>query len=297
MFKPFAKEGAKLLGAGAGPTAQLSTSELKAALEATGDDALSVLADLLQSAGDPWGELIALRLAEEDDLAEQHFRRHIVSLQGGLPHRDLGWRHGVVAEASFRGTTGQLRAHLDALSKLRTAGRIEVLSLSGSVGRQVLEALSSWAPKSLRSLELDGEVLGLDALALPNLEHLQLDLNTTVQGLTAAKLPRLSHLWIRTRKAIRAEVLTELLEWPTLRKLRRLDFDEHSTQVRTLDDAGVAALLAAAPRLTPLKALWVELANRALSPAVQRAATSFLAPRRKRALKEDERAPEPWFDE
>ena len=297
MFKPFAKEGAKLLGASAGPTAQVPASELKAALEATGDDALAVLADLLQSAGDPWGELIALRLAHEDDLAEQHFRRHIVSLQGGLQHRDLGWRHGVVAEAFFKGTTAQLRAHLDALSKLRTAGRIEVLTLSGGVGREVLEALSSWSPKSLQSLELGGEVSGLDALSLPNLERLKLDLNTTVQGLTGAKLPRLRHLWIRTRKAIRAEALTALLDWPTLRQLRRLDFDEHSTQVRTLDDAGVAALLAAAPRLKQLKALWVELANRALLPAAQRVATSFLAPRSKRALKEDERAPEQWFDE
>jgi photosystem II stability/assembly factor-like uncharacterized protein len=77
----------------------------KAILAALDDvDEYKVLGDVLQAAGDPRGELIALQAAGQDKAAAKHLKKHRAALLGGLAELDksalkLEWRYGFIHAA------------------------------------------------------------------------------------------------------------------------------------------------------------------------------------------------------
>ncbi|MDP1824089.1 MAG: hypothetical protein Q8L48_12630 [Archangium sp.] len=298
VFPPFAAQAASLLkkakpvGAREAPRA-----DLVRALATPGDDALPVLADLLQSCGDPWGELIALRLQGEDELAAEHLRKHQVSLYGELLRRDVAWRNGVIVSAWFNGKPAALSKGLDRLAATRTAGRLEDLKLEGpTIDAEVLRKVSAAAP-NLQRLELSGAVAGLEALELPALHTLRLKVpfgaslrlragpHAEVDGLWVAKLPSLRALRLTTHLPLTIAFLDRLLASSLLKQLEWLDFEDESNLMRTLDDAGLRYLLAGKKQLQHVKAMWVERSGRALAPKELAAAHAFFEARGKRAIK------------
>jgi hypothetical protein len=298
VFPPFAARAASLLKKAMPAATRVAPhADLVRALATPGDDALQVLADLLQSSGDPWGELIALRLQGEDELAAEHLRKHHGSLYGELLRRDVSWRNGVIVRASFSGKPVALTKGLDRVAATRTAGRLEDLQLeSASIDAEVLRRVSAAAP-NLQRLELSGHVTGLEVLDLPRLHTLRLTVpfdaslrlragpHAEVDGLFVAKLPSLRALRLTTHLPLTLPFLERLLASSLLKQLEWLDFEDESNLMRTLDDAGLRYLLAGKKQLQHVKAMWVERSGRALAPKDLAAAHAFFEARGKRAIK------------
>jgi hypothetical protein len=163
VFPPFAAQAEVLLAKGAAPkpggARELTRRELESLLQVPGDDALDVLCDALQEQGDPWGELIRLRIEGDDDAANTHFRRHVKSLLGGIGAGEVMWRNGVMVDAYFTGKTAHLAERIERLGALRTAGRLEYLQLEGVVDGAVFALISKVAP-TLQRLTLVGHASG-----------------------------------------------------------------------------------------------------------------------------------------
>ena len=288
VFPPFAKEAGRLLEhAKPNETREVPAGELARALATPGDEALDVIADLLQSRGDPWGELIALRRRGEHELADEHLGANQASLFGGLLRKEVSWRDGVITFARFSGKAPVLVNALNRVTAARTAGRLEHLSLSGAIDVSVLQLLNTTAP-NLERLELSGLASGFEALDLPRLRSLRLSLGSgaapALGGLLEAKVPNLRALRLTTHRPVSVSFLGDLLTSQLLTQLEWLDFEDRSNLVRTLDDAGLRCLLAGQKKLKHVKAMWVERAGRSLTPEELTGAHAFFEVRGKRAL-------------
>jgi len=308
-FPPFAKQAATLLSKAPPKPPEVSKAALARLLAVDGDGALEVLSDFLQTAGDPWGELIALRLAGEHDAALAHLDEHRASLYGGLGPGCCSWRDGVIVAAHFSGQPAALEKQLDRLAALRTAGRLSSLELEGTFSPALLRKVVATVPPSLEHLELRGHPSGLEVLDLPRLRSLRVSIpfEATVRirlgpppeldGLVEARLPALRVLRLTTHRPVSLAFLEKLLASKLLARLEWLDFDDESPSLRTLDDAGLRLLLAQKKRLAHIKALWVERAGRKLTPAEAAAAQAFFQARGQRALKRASASAEEELDE
>ncbi|MGC4119860.1 MAG: hypothetical protein QM765_35845 [Myxococcales bacterium] len=138
-FKPFRDEAAKLLSA---PANAATAAEPRLAVAARNPDlekavlekpesaeALSVLADWLQTRGDPWGELIALTLAGKEREARKVMKEHQALLTGGLPPKFFVWHRGLIVRASLEARKiPHIVAQLETLFSLRTAFALRILA-------------------------------------------------------------------------------------------------------------------------------------------------------------------------
>jgi hypothetical protein len=281
------------------PTATaVSSTELGPAMAADSPHALAVLSDLLTSNGDPWGDLIALRLRDDD--ATRVLREHCESLCGDFTKTELFFEYGVVARVVLRGDGPQLIRKLEKLIALRTTGRIEELVLDGPVDAKHLAKVRAWNPPLLYSLRLRGKVVGLETLALPRLARLDLEVSNPVAPLLEAKLPALRVLRFKTPSALPLPAVHALLGSKLITQLTRLDFDGGRLTNQTLSDAGVLALLEHPKALKGLKSCWVELAGRGLTEPQRAAVKALLGPRLARGMKAvgadltDDRRFDPW---
>lgn len=264
MFPPFAQQVREILGRL--PDESRPLTEVERAMVAKFDgQGLPVLADWLTSRGDPWGELITLRLAGEDALAIEHFDRHLDSLVGDMPGDDLDWCDGVVSRARLDGKGPALVKKLDTVLTHRTAARLDTLEVvSKTIDAAFFELLSKKAPPTLVWLNVIGAAKGLERLELPNLEQLRLELNVEdVPGLLKAKLPGLRSLVLQTRKPLPATFVEQLVASPLFARLAHFEIDEDGPVGGTLNDAGLIALLGG--KTSHLKTTYVELAGRTLT--------------------------------
>lgn len=153
-------------------------AELRAALIANPDDVetLRVLADELQAAGDPRGELMALQLAREsetmpakarwfDDTIARHFRAHGEQILGPLrwwaddagfsPH--WRWRRGMIDSVDTSGVADG-RALLEAVLTHPAGQLVRRMRVEGEPLDPLVEVLREHGPASLRALRLDSRV-------------------------------------------------------------------------------------------------------------------------------------------
>ncbi|MDP2270113.1 MAG: hypothetical protein Q8N23_09900 [Archangium sp.] len=295
MFPPFAAQVQAILGAK--PDESRPLSEVERAMVAKLDGkGLPVLADWLISKGDPWGELITLRLSGEDDLAVEHFDTHLESLVGDMPGEDLSWLQGVVSRADLDGSGPGLRKKLEAVLTHRTASRLDTLDIySTALEPALVTLLSEKAPASLTSLTLRGRAAGLEHLSLPRLEALRLELNPeAMAGLLKATLPKLRALTLQTtKKPLPVAFVEGLITSRLFARLEHLEFEEAGPVGSSLDDAGLRVLLGA--DTSRLKSTYVELAGRNVTPEQKKAAQKKFAKTNAVFLKNPPEEPE--FDE
>lgn len=294
MFPPFAKQVQQILSAK--PDESRPLTEVERAMVAKFDGkGLPVLADWLTSKGDPWGELITLRLAGEDELAIEHFDAHRESLVGDLPAEDLDWCDGVVTRVMLDGTGAALKKKLEALFQHRTAARLDTLDVySRALEPSMLELISRRAPSTLVWLTLTGSASQLERLALPELQQLRLELNVeALSGLVKAKLPKLRSLILQPSKPLPVPFLEQLVKSPLFAQLTHFEFDEDGPAGSALTDAGLLVLLGA--KTSHLKTTYVELAGRNLTPAQKALAQKKFAKSNATFFRDP--ADEPEFDE
>ncbi|MFT3714156.1 MAG: hypothetical protein QM817_41365 [Archangium sp.] len=296
MFPPFAAQVKKLLAGQ--PDESRPLSEVERSMVAKFDSqGLPVLADWLTSKGDPWGELITLRLAGEDELAVEHFDRHRDSLLGDMPADELDWCDGVVSRACVVGSGPAFLESLQALLSWRTAARVDTLGLVGkAIDVEALKLLSTRAPSTLAWLMIDGSTSAsaLEALSLPHLERLRLVVNVeSLPGLLKARLPKLRQLVLQSRKPLPVPFLEALVSSRLFSQLKHFEIEEDGPVGGTLDDAGFRVLLDA--KTSHLDTTYVELAGRALTPEQKALAKKKFGPSNARFLKNPPEEPE--FDE
>lgn len=274
VFKKFERRAAQLLSASQArpaPRVRLPQPSLQGSLE--------VFADSLQENDDPWGTLIALRLARKHAQASAFLLAHEVALCGHFSAHDLDWRDGVIVGASLTGA--KLAPQVAALLALRTTARLEHLSLEGNL-TAALEPLSAAAPASLRSLELTGPTRGLASLRLPGLEQLTLRLpHKALASVLDAGLPALRVLRLEAvnEAAPPLQFFERLLASPLLRQLGELDL----ASPRLLNGEALRYLLRSAERLEHLELLTVPWEDWTLGAAQRTLASRLFDARRARA--------------
>ncbi|MFT3714155.1 MAG: hypothetical protein QM817_41360 [Archangium sp.] len=294
MFPPFAKRVQELIGSAPDQSRPLTEVE-RAKVVKFNDDGLPVLADWLTQEGDPWGELITLRLAKKHEASVDHFHAHLDSLVGEMPTDDLQWRDGVVVEAAVSGKGAALKNDLDAVLTHRTAARLESLDVHSSAFDATLaKLLSQKAPTTLTHFSLRGSASGLEHLALPSLEWLSLELNAdAMPALLHAKLPKLRALVLSSRKPLAIPFLEALVVSPLYAQLTHFEINEEHVIGGTISDPGIMVLANA--KTSHLKVTWVELAGRNLTPEQRKQADKAFGKSNARYLKLKKR--EPKFDE
>ncbi len=294
VFRPFEAKVQALLAQAKRPGESLAADDRPFA-DALGEGSLEVLADRLQTRGDPWGELIALRLAKKHAAAIELYDSNEASFTGDLRASELFWRDGVIAAAVVEGR--ELASKLEELLSLRTASRLETLVVRGELTAEVASLLNRHAPKTFTHLWVRGRLTGLAGLELPQLDRLTVHTSANqLGGLFTCRLPSLRELRLTARPALTTAFLSELLEWPTFARLRRLDFEDDTTAYPTLDRAGLVWLTERAQALKHLKVVWLELAGRDLDAKDLTAAKAAFAARTTKAVAEDERRRKERFD-
>ena len=310
VFPPFAKQAAALMKKVAPPQlGAIGKEKLAAMREIPGDVSLEVLTDLLLENGDPWGELISLRVRGEEELAIEHLLRHRESLYGKLKRSEVQWRDGLIVSAELTGPDRRLPGKLEQLAQTRTASRLTSLTIEGVVNAALLDQVSRTVGPTLERLTLVGPATGFEALACPRLESLRLSVPfgaslrlrpgpaPALEGLLQAKLPALKVLRLTTHRPLSLPFLEALLDSKLLTRLEQLDLEDESNLMRTLDDAGLRLLLARKRSLGHVKAMWVERAGRALLKSELAAANTFFEARGQRALKRNRAEDHEVFDE
>lgn len=287
MFPPFAKRAKELMGEEQDFNGSFTEADRAMAAKLAGEG-LPVLADWLTSRGDPWGELITLRLAGAEQLAIEHFDTHRKSLVGELPIRDVEWQSGVVTSALLMRTGTNLIAPLRALMSHRTASLLERLELRvNAIGPEALKLLSR-APATMVDLSIQSQgASGLEHLDLPELESLELALNSqAMPGLLSSKLPKLRWLALDARKPLTLSFVRDLAASRLFAGLSHFSVGE------CLTDEGLMVLVDAKPK--HLRTTWVELDHRALTAEQRRRANAVFKKSNARLLKV--RAPSPDRD-
>jgi hypothetical protein len=269
--KPFAAQIARALNRPKAASKTAAPSKpppnIVAALAANLDDrdALTVLADWLQSNADPWGELIALELAGRPVEAQAHFKQHAADLTGGFAASSIEWKHGCIWSADAGSKSAAKAASLVSdLFAVRTTALLQRLLVTRSTP-QLFEMISRRAPPSLRQLAIELPADGLDALALPQVDRLDVRLRGPLAGsdhdLLKAKLPGLRHLRIEGKggdagmlgtgpAVLSVAFLEALFASPLLRQLELL-----ALNFGALDAAGHAFVVSRAASLAHLEGI------------------------------------------
>jgi uncharacterized protein (TIGR02996 family) len=218
-----------------------------------------VYADWLQAKGDPWGELIAFALANEEKAAKKVLKQYQANLTGSFKPTWFRWEDGVIVAATLeaRDASG-LSLRYGELRALRTAAFLESMGMPVIPDGALIEAVSANPPPCMTSL-LTWVGPGLGALRFPRLEELRFCITRPVAdhlaplfALPRSALPKLRALElydgaVRDR-ALPVRALEQLLASPLLRGLRRLSLTQGA-----LNDAGVDFLLKNANRLKHLE--------------------------------------------
>jgi hypothetical protein len=174
-FAPFAKEAAALL-APAAPVARAQPPRdraMEARLLAQPDlGMMSVFADALLRAGDPWGELIACEIAGNSAAAREVLKDHYDDLIGNHAPRIFEWRHGFIHKVALElvPTDEATRIISDVVS-LRTAILLRELHVP---------------------LPLRPEAFAVIARSAPSLRHLSIWFTNHVDRLAHERLERLT---------------------------------------------------------------------------------------------------------
>jgi len=183
--------------------------ELEQAIRDTPEDAApyQVYADWLLEQGDPFGELITLGIAGDNERFERHRQVHAARLFGGLAKEllrrvHLHWKHGVVHAIEETVEHGMLGPYeWTQLLQLRVCGFVRSIALLQPCTPELDAVLAEHAPptfrelslyvshhlphdvlaRALRSLAIHGHSLTLEPGALPpSLEHLELRVQVLV---------------------------------------------------------------------------------------------------------------------
>jgi uncharacterized protein (TIGR02996 family) len=243
-FKPFAARAAKLMPKTAKPAAKPKAAkpgkrdrDLEARLIENPDDAdaRAVFADLLQSQGDPWGEIIALASAGKTKEAKKLQKQHAEALTGGFGPRLFEWRRGFIHSVKLdRIKPAQLAPMLEGIFAQRTAFLVRDLVLPIALDAAGARDVSRLAPPTIRSM-FTWASDGLAHLALPSLEHLTLhvvrdvtlDANALAPFFQASRLPKLRRFEVWDRP-FPAPVFDAFLASKLLRQLDWLELNEGS---------------------------------------------------------------------
>jgi uncharacterized protein (TIGR02996 family) len=277
-FKPFAEEAARMLAAAKPAAAKPAKKSgrrneaLEAAIVKDRNDkaAIGVLADWLQAEGDPWGELIALELAEDETRAGKILRANQAELTGGFAPKFFGWRDGLISVAGLEAKApAQMIALMDGVFQLRTAFALERLQLPIAPTREIMAAVAR-APRTLRSLFIWAGGTGLGALAHPTLQRLEIFSSPKsdvelVDLFRASGLPSLKRFEWFSRQPLRASSVQALLDSPLLPRLEVIELNEFA-----LDEEGSRVVLQHVDRLKHLRALKLE-PSRGTAAAVRNA--------------------------
>lgn len=247
---------------------------------ATADSSLEVLADWLQENADPWGTLIALRLARKHAEASEFLFAHEAALCGSFNAHDFDWRDGVIVGAELEGA--QLERPVRELLSLPSAARLERLSLSGNV-TAVLPLLSREAPATLEVLNLDApRARGVSELNLPRLRRLTVKLRgSALESVLDARLPSLRGLRLDVCDGTAPPVafFERLMASALLAQLEELDFASRAV----LDGNGLRCLLSHADGLAHLERLSVPFEDWTIGKPQRALASKRFTARRARA--------------
>jgi hypothetical protein len=245
--------------------------ELVAAIEADPDDVENyrVLADALEHAGDPRGQLITMHLLLEtlrDPTKREHLRDRIVQyfdrhraafaprIAGQLPTATLlgSWRFGFHRTWSISAYDNYVE-HLEDLLA-HPSGRFitELRLLFPTGGQPAIDAIARCAPATLRNLEVRTSSADLSSL-WPRLARLRrLLVMGTNLTLGDVALPALEELHVLSERAAVRALLA-----PPYPRLRRLEL-----QSQDLSALELAPLLARTQRLERLHITGVALDRR-----------------------------------
>ena len=198
-------------------------------IEANPDDpaAYAVLADFLQHAGDPRGELIALALAESDAYSRV-FRKHAAAFIGPIADRSFSaieWRYGFIRALDLGHVSFDDRVPLLKEVLAHPSGRfLAELGLSAYEPadlKKQIAALLKRPPVTLRALDVRcSEALGnLQPVvdAFPRLERLELSSHDFALPEPASDLVALRCSGDPLRKTVMTSIARRA--WPRLEKL------------------------------------------------------------------------------
>lgn len=261
--------------------------ELEARIAADPDDdaAYAVYADLLQRAGDPRGELIALMLAREAEIArklerspvatavDRHLKKLAAQLRGKLsmpPAQSLGWRRGFVHRLTLAPADSAQLPALLAHPSSRFVRELVAICDSLDATYAVVDAVAERRPP-LHELELTSrsprgqvELLDLATLwpAIPAIRRLALVARAFDLG--AVHAPHTQRLRLLAERLSSANLRAlAAAPWPALERLELRFAGASEPSSATLAD--VQHLLRhALPALTHLKLRGCEHAGEAL---------------------------------
>ena len=192
---------------------------LEARLVAQPDDeaTIAVYADWLQSVGDPWGDLIALELAERDAEARAVLREHLNELIGDLEPRFFEWRRGFIHKLNLGlAHIETVAALLAKVFDLRTAMILRELHSPLRLRPNAIDVLNARG-RSVRSIytRFTDDITKLE---MPSLQQLSLQLATEQPSpATMAALPPVK--WLRIAGPLPLPALSALLDSPLIADL------------------------------------------------------------------------------
>ena len=269
-FQPFAKRAKAFAAKAPRPTAGVKPASTSVAVRNTDleaaiirapkkREAKLVYADWLQAKGDPWGELIALELADDEKAANKVLKQHQANLTGSLKPTWFRWEDGVIVAATLEARdASRLTQRYGELRALRTSAFLESLGMPVIPDGALIRAVSDNPPLCMTSL-FTWVGPGLGALRFPRLEELRFCITRPVAdhlaplfALPRSALPKLRTLELYdgavADRALPVRALEQLLASPLLPGLRRLSLTQGA-----LNDAGVDFVLNNAKRLKHLE--------------------------------------------
>ncbi|HEU4726624.1 MAG TPA: TIGR02996 domain-containing protein, partial [Kofleriaceae bacterium] len=280
-----------------GPPLDDAAAALEASVIADPADtaAYEVYGDWLQHQGDPRGELIALQIAREAELARgarprsaiqtaigRHVERHAAALLGPLAAfvtdvRDLAsgpfaWRFGFIHRVTLEGRPGpDLAAILEQVLRHPSGRFVRELAIRSNEideAHRVVDVLSALAPATLCELDLvvRAEPLELGAL-WPRLARLR-RIAVVARGFDvgAVRLPDAERARFATARLPSAAMRAiAAAPWPALQRLELRFGGRHEPGGTVLEDLEPLLVRADMPALTHLKLRGCAYAGEALT--------------------------------